>query len=133
FAGATQRKAAPRRAAATANKTTAAAVKPSGKRDPFISPVREGVGTGPSCTVGKKCLAIDSVVLKGIVTAQAGSIAVVVNSRNATYFLRENDPVFNGYVVKITPDSIVFRENVMDRVGKMSTRDVVKRVSAPAV
>jgi type IV pilus assembly protein PilP len=132
FAAAPMRKAATHRPAA-APRTTAAVRKPAGKRDPFVSPVREGGGNGPSCTVGKKCLAIDSVVLKGIVTATAGSIAVVVNSRNATYFLRENDPVFNGYVVKITPDSIVFRETVMDRVGKTTTRDVVKRVSAPAV
>jgi hypothetical protein len=41
--------------------------------------------------------------------------------------------VFNGYVVKITPDTIVFRENVMDRMGKLSTRDVVMKVVAPAV
>ena len=37
-------------------------------------------------------------------------IAVVVNSLNKAYFLRENDPVFNGFVVKITGDSIIFKE-----------------------
>ncbi|MGH9524360.1 MAG: hypothetical protein ACRD3E_17690 [Terriglobales bacterium] len=132
-------------ATSAAHKTTTAAkattrsakeeVKPAGKRDPFVSPVRAGNGpAGPNCSVGKKCLAIDAVVLKGIVEAQSGAIAVVENpARRMTYFLRENDPVFNGFVVKITPDSIVFRENVMDRVGKQSTRDVVKKVSAPAV
>ena len=106
------------------------------RRDPFVSPVREGGPTGgPTCSVGKKCLAIDSILLRGIVQAPNGVIAVVESSaRRATYFLRENDPVFNGVVVKITPDSIVFRENVMDRLGNLSTRDVVKRMSvAPAV
>jgi Tfp pilus assembly protein PilP len=106
-----------------------------GKRDPFLSPVREAGGPAePTCTTGKKCLAIDTVDLKGIVRAPSGMIAVVESStRRVTYFLRENDPVFNGYVVKITPDSIVFRENVMDRLGKTTTRDVVRKVVAPPV
>ncbi len=134
-------KAAPKTAAAKkpAAKPAATAAKaaPKGpmKRDPFVSPVREGGGPGgPDCTVGKKCLAVDAILLRGIVRAPSGSIAVVESStRKVTYFLRENDPVFNGYVVKITADSIMFRENVMDRLGKQSTRDVVKRVSAPPV
>ena len=58
---------------------------------------------------------------------------VVENSRRNTYFLHENDPVFNGYVVKITTDSVVLRENVIDAAGRQSTRDVVKKMSAPAV
>ena len=105
------------------------------KRDPFVSPIREGgpVG-GPDCSVGKKCLAIDTIQLRGIVRAPSGSIAVVESStRKVTYFMRESDPVFNGYVVKITADSVMFRENVMDRTGRQSTRDITKRVSAPPV
>jgi Tfp pilus assembly protein PilP len=130
-------KAAPAtRAAAHAPAAPATAqAKASGKRDPFVSPVREGgpVG-GPNCTVGKKCLAIDTIQLRGIVRAPSGSIAVVESStRKVTYFLRESDSVFNGYVVKITADSVMFRENVMDRTGKQSTREIVKRVSAPPV
>ena len=113
--------------------TTTAKAGPA-KRDPFISPIRERGATGPACTTGKKCLAINSIVLRGIVKSQAGMIAVVESSvRRISYFLRENDPVFNGYVVKITGDTVVFRENVMDRLGKQSTRDVVMKVVAPAV
>jgi len=41
--------------------------------------------------------------------------------------------VFNGYVVRITGDSVVFQETVQDKLGKASTREVVKRVSVPAV
>ena len=113
--------------------TTTAKAAPA-KRDPFVSPIREQGAMGPSCTTGKKCLAINSIVLRGIVKSQAGMIAVVESStRRISYFLRENDPVFNGYVVKITGDTVVFRENVMDRLGKQSTRDVVMKVVAPVV
>jgi Tfp pilus assembly protein PilP len=117
-----------------ATQTTTTAKAAPAKRDPFISPIREQGALGPACTTGKKCLAIGNIVLRGIVKSQAGMIAVVESSaRRISYFLRENDPVFNGYVVKITGDSVVFRENVMDRLGKQSTRDVVMKVVAPVV
>jgi Tfp pilus assembly protein PilP len=118
---------------AAAPSTTTAKAAPA-KRDPFTSPIREQGAAGPNCTTGKKCLAINTMVLRGIVKSQAGMIAVVEGTgRKIAYFLRENDPVFNGYVVKITADTVVFRENVMDRLGKQSTRDVVMKVVAPAV
>jgi hypothetical protein len=60
-------------------------------------------------------------------------IAVVTNSVNKAYFLRENDPVFNGYVEKITGDSITFKETFQDKLGKSFTRDVVKKILTPAV
>jgi Tfp pilus assembly protein PilP len=104
-----------------------------GRRDPFVSPVvsRSMVSTG--CSSGKKCLAINQIMLTGIVKSDSGMIAVVVNAMNKAYFLRENDPVFNGYVVRITGDSIVFQETVQDNVGKTLTREVTKKISAPAV
>jgi len=60
-------------------------------------------------------------------------IAVVVNAANKAYFLRENDPVFNGYVVRITGDSVVFKETVQDALGHAFTHDVVKKLFVPAV
>lgn len=104
----------------------------NGKRDPFISPVVAHVG-GPSCATGKKCLEIGAINLRGVVHAESGFIAVVSNSLNKAYFLRENDPVFNGYVVRITGDSIVFQETLQDRLGKTFTREVTKKITVPAV
>ncbi|HTR24074.1 MAG TPA: hypothetical protein VMI10_08815 [Terriglobales bacterium] len=104
----------------------------NGKRDPFISPV-VAHASGSGCTTGKKCLEIGSINLRGVVHSDNGFIAVVSNSLNKAYFLRENDPVFNGYVVKITGDSIVFQETLQDRLGKTFTREVTKRITVPAV
>ena len=73
---------------------------------------------GSGCSTGKKCLEIGAINLRGVVHAESGFIAVVSNGLNKAYFLRENDPVFNGYVVKITGDSIVFQETLQDRLGK---------------
>jgi hypothetical protein len=103
----------------------------SGKRDPFFSPVVQQNGSG--CSTGKKCLEIGNINLRGVVKADSGFIAVVTNNLNKAYFLRENDPVFNGYVVKITGDSVVFQETIQDKLGKSFTREVVKRIFTPAV
>jgi Tfp pilus assembly protein PilP len=128
--------------AATSTKSTAAVApkqpKPeekkwamSGRRDPFFSPVVQQNGSG--CATGKKCLEIGAINLRGVVKSDAGFIAVVTNNLNKAYFLRENDPVFNGYVVKITGDSVVFQETIQDKLGKSFTREVVKRIFTPAV
>ena len=112
-------------------KQTPRPVTAAGRRDPFVSPVVALGAVGSGCSTGKRCLAIDQIALKGVVKSDAGMIAVVVNAMDKAYFLRENDPVFNGYVVKITGDSIVFKESFKDRLGKSLTRDVTKTISRP--
>jgi Tfp pilus assembly protein PilP len=100
-------------------------------RDPFVSPVVAMGATGSGCSAGKRCLTIDQIALKGVVKSESGMIAVVTNAIDKAYFLRENDPVFNGYVVKITGDSIIFKETFRDRLGKSLTRDVTKSITRP--
>ncbi|MBV9341967.1 MAG: hypothetical protein JO159_13915 [Acidobacteria bacterium] len=104
----------------------------AGRRDPFLSPVVNMTAIGSGCSSGKRCLAIEQIALRGIVRSDTGMIAVVVNALDKAYFLRENDPVFNGYVAKITADSIVFRETFRDRLGKSFTRNITKSISRPA-
>jgi hypothetical protein len=104
----------------------------TGKRDPFFSPVVQQA-SGSGCSTGKKCLEIGQINVRGIVKSEGGFIAVVTNSLNKAYFLHENDPVFNGYVLRITGDSVVFQETYQDKFGKPLTREVTKTVVAPAV
>jgi len=110
--------------------------KYSSRRDPFINPVkmqREKMASAPACTTGSRCLMTDQVVLKGIVKTQQGMIAMVENSTRKQYNLREKDPVYNGFVLRITGDSIVFRVNTTDASGRPVTREVVKTVTVPVV
>jgi hypothetical protein len=104
----------------------------NGKRDPFFSPVVQQP-TGSGCSTGKKCLEIGQINLRGVVKADSGFIAVVTNSLNKAYFLHENDPVFNGYVMKITGDSVVFSETGQDKLGKPLVHEVTKKITTPAV
>lgn len=104
----------------------------NGKRDPFFSPVLQQTSSS-GCSTGKKCLEIGQINVRGVVKSESGFIAVVTNSLNKAYFLHESDPVFNGYVVRITGDSVVFQETFQDKLGKSLTREVVKRIVTPAV
>jgi len=101
---------------------------PKGKRDPFSSVIQIR-SAGAPCMAGRKCLVAEHIVLKGVVKGPDGMLAVVENQQRKAYFLRENDPVFNGQVLRITPDSIVFREKVVDNLGHEKTREVVKRIA----
>jgi hypothetical protein len=103
----------------------------TGRRDPFLSPVVSRSAGGSGCSNGKRCLAIDQIALKGVVKSETGMIALVTNALEKAYFLHENDPVFNGYVVRITGDSIVFKETLQDRLGKPLTREVTKKLTTP--
>src|SRR2546423_100268 len=111
--------------------TAAKSVGQAGRRDPFLSPVVNLGAVGSGCSSGKRCLAIDAISLRGIVKSDNGMISVVVNATDKAYFLRENDPVFNGYVIKITGDSVVFKETFHDRLGKPLTRDITKTINRP--
>lgn len=120
-----------------AAKTTAAPTKKyAARRDPFLNPIKmrnDNMASATACTTGARCLMIDQVVLKGVVKTQQGMIAMVENSAKKQYNLREKDPVYNGFVMKITGDSVVFKENTTDNSGKPTTREVVKRVTVPVV
>jgi Tfp pilus assembly protein PilP len=87
----------------------------------------------PACSTGARCVPITQIVLKGVVKTQAGMIAMVESAARKQYNLREKDSVMNGFVLRITSDSIVFRETVYDTLGNATTKEVVKRVTVPAV
>jgi hypothetical protein len=138
----TENKAVVSASAATAS--TSEAAKPvekaktersGSRRDPFVSPIqtaRRG-GPGGNCTTGKRCLDIDQLILKGIVKTVRGHMALVENASRRPYVLRVNDALYDGTVERITGDSVFFRQNTQDVLGHSSTREVVKKVSAPAV
>ena len=118
--------------AAEAAPKVARKIGAAGRRDPFVSPVVSVSALGSGCSSGKRCLSIEQIALRGVVRSDTGMIAVVVNALDKAYFLRENDPVFNGFVEKITADSIVFKQTFHDKLGKPLTRDVTKTISRPA-
>lgn len=102
------------------------------RRDPFVSPVVERIRQSANCTgTGRQCLLVGEISLRGIVRAPSGNIAVVVNG-NHTYFLRDNDPLANGTVERINNDAVILRERFSDTLGRPLTREVTRKIGAPA-
>ena len=122
----------PKDAKESPNKTEAKAISVhQGKRDPFVSPIVErksAVCTG----IGKRCLFIGDLNLVGIVESSNGVIAVVASGRH-TYFLRENDPLADGEVERITSDAITLRQRTSDVMGHPVVKEVTRKIGMPAV
>lgn len=81
---------------------------------------------------GNRGLVISQLKLEGVVRENNSNkmIAVVTNETKRAYFLADNDAVYNGVVTKITPDAVYFKENVLDENGRVSTREVIKKLGA---
>ena len=111
----------------------------SSNRDPFkVPPLVPDVALQPGEVVvtgplppGSRGLIIGQLKLEGIVRQGKENpkmIAVLANPANRAFFLHENDPLYNGVITKITPDSVYFREDVRDAEGKTTSREVVKKM-----
>jgi len=109
-------------------------ISSAGRRDPFVSPIRAATvatPTGPiSCATGKRCLAVAELTVQGTAKDTDGKMMAIIarGANHPAYFLRENDQIFNGNVVKITCDSVIFREYATDASGRQNTHEVVKNV-----
>jgi len=107
---------------------------PVQRRDPFRSLTASAGGPGglASCPApGKAGLMIGQLSVVGIVEMASDSVAVVnVPGRNRAYFLRERDELCDGYVSRITPDNVSFREKSKDAYGRAYEKEVVKQITA---
>lgn len=104
---------------------------PQGRRDPFQSLI----GPAPKLQPGQRPegvpgLLIDEIKLEGIVrTRQQGLIAMVAGPDNKSYIIRVGDKALDGEVIRITPTTVVFRQEVNDPTRIERFREVVKDIS----
>jgi Tfp pilus assembly protein PilP len=132
--GATDPKAAQKPTAAGQDKKNAEKApeeKAVARRDPFdtlLSKARSGNEAPENLPPGKAGLIIESLRINGIVNSPTGTIAVVSNSQQRVYFLRDGDKLYDGSVQKITLDGITFQETGKDAFGKPLERTVTKNL-----
>jgi Tfp pilus assembly protein PilP len=108
---------------------------PQGRRDPFQSLI----GPAPKLQdkdrpTGIPGFLIDEVRLQGVIrTRQQGLIAMVSGPDNKGYMVHIGDKVLDGEVIRITPSSVVFRQEVNDPTRIERFREVVKELVPEAV
>ena len=107
---------------------------PKGRRDPFQSLI----GPAPALQPGQRPpgppgFLIDEIKLQGVVkTRVQGLVAMVNGPDNKGYLVKVGDKVLDGEVIRITPTSIVFRQEVNDPTRIERFREVVKELSSEA-
>jgi hypothetical protein len=103
------------------------------RRDPFAPLLgRETTGGGSlqNLPPGKPGLLISSLRIDGIVSGPSGMIAIVSNSQDRVYFLREGDRLYDGQVEHITMAGISFHQSGKDPFGNAVEREVAKRLNS---
>lgn len=105
---------------------------PGNRRDPFKSllagpestPIR---GPRPEGIPG---LLIDEIDLKGIWRTGKGYVAqVIATNQKKTFLLREGDQLYDGDVISINRNEVVFKQVVQDPTALKPFREVVKSLS----
>lgn len=101
----------------------------AGRRDPFrslLSNTDQALPTGPR-PEGIPGLLIDEVTLIGILRTPRGFMAQVqAADRQKSYLLKEGDQLFDGELVSIDREEVVFRQRVQDSAALKPYRDRVK-------
>jgi len=106
---------------------------PQGRRDPF----RSLVGPTPKIEPGARPpgvpgFLIDEIKLTGIVRTKQGIAGVISGPDNKGYLIRVGEKVLDGEVIRITPSSVVFRQEVNDPTRIERYREVVKDLTPPS-
>lgn len=105
---------------------------PGARRDPFRSLIqqREQEPAPTERPPGVAGLLIDEIQLEGVFVLADGPVAQVVSASQETSFLLEvGQELWDGEVVSISTDQVVFRQTVDDPTARKPFRDVVKKLS----
>jgi len=104
---------------------------PAGRRDPFRSLlVREQNKGGVERPPGIAGISIDDLVVHGIWKTKAGYVAQIRATDNKSYLIRAGDLLYDGEVVRVASNEIVFRQNINDPQSVKPFREVTKQLNA---
>ena len=104
----------------------------AGRRDPFksllaASEAEELRGPRPEGIPG---LLIDEITISGIFRTDAGYVAQVQSAASEkSFLLKQGDQLYDGDVVRITDNEIVFKQIVQDPTALKPFREVVKTLN----
>ncbi len=106
---------------------------PGARRDPFRSLLRRRATDDESQEErpdGPAGLLIDEIEVEGVFVLDDGPVAQVQSaSQETSFLLRPGDQLWDGDVVRITFDEVVFKQSVNDPTALKPFREVVKRLN----
>ena len=105
---------------------------PGARRDPFRSLLarRTRADAEEERPDGPAGMLIDEIQVQGVFILAEGPVAQIQSSSTETsYLLRPGDQLWDGDVVRITLDEVVFKQSVNDPTALKPFREVVKRLT----
>jgi Tfp pilus assembly protein PilP len=103
---------------------------PEGRRDPFLSLLGTGVEprAGASRAEGAAGLTVGEISVRGIIQSRGVLIAMVQGPDNKTYLVHRGDRFVDGTLKAITPQELVFVQEMHDPLSLVKQREVHKRL-----
>jgi hypothetical protein len=104
---------------------------PGVRRDPFRSLIKkdQGVNEPTKRPEGIAGLLIEELEIEGVFMLEDGPVVQVKSATEETSFLlRQGDELWDGDVVKITLEEVVFKQSVNDPTVIKPFREVVKKL-----
>lgn len=100
------------------------------KEDPFKSPMDEAAERRrkEGKMIGVAAMSIEELSIIGLLEMQGEYIAVVKGPDNVGYFLRINDEIFNGKVIEIDLEKIVFEQEIKAPYSLQKSRKIIKKI-----
>lgn len=108
------------------------AYDPGARRDPFRSLLQNRNAELPpgERPEGVPGLMIDEIEIQGVFITQSGPVAQVqAASQETSYLIRPGDQLWDGDVVSITLEEVVFKQAVNDPTALRPFREVVKQLN----
>lgn len=107
---------------------------PGSRRDPFKSLIKKSqlkdVPPAEQRPEGIPGLLVDEIEIQGIFVLDSGPVAqVTVTSSATSYLLRPGDQLWDGDVLRINLDEVVFKQTVNDPTALKPFREVVKKLN----
>lgn len=104
------------------------AYDPSGRRDPFLSLLVTGPPLNMIRPPGLPGFLISEVELKGVAQFQGRWAALLIGPDQKSYFGEVGTEFFDGHIVNIDTERVVFEQQVPDLTGARRIRQVEKRL-----
>lgn len=105
---------------------------PAGRRDPFESLLDTRPGEIEPEVVrppGLPGMLIEEIRVEGIIATSGGVLAFVQGRDKLPYIIRPGTKLYNGEVVRITPEEVVFKQQVSDPKQQQPYEEVVRRLT----
>lgn len=106
-----------------------------GRRDPFVNPIPKPAKPEQAAVVvrppGLKGVLLSEAIVSAIVVSREApdlTRAALTTPGNKTYPVRRGDALFDAVVKDIQRDAVVFELTSRDKDGKITTREVVRKI-----